>query len=348
MENLDNNNDANAASSTMSLYQKYADFNTAIEKTRQDRALLEERQEALKEELSRVKQATVELHQETATARSEAKQYEIDLPDIDTNIQDLEKEAKLLEERKHDLQEHKRAIRASFRAFQNQFLRDSKRFREQCIALKGQAKVMALPLAHYSAYAVAILERSSSHFDTVDGNLEELRDFHDGKLAPSNLNAEQVVSQMVDTTDPTLKPKLQEYHSTKRQLEGIQKEIDVARTKHQNSLEEKEKVSERRDNLQKQLDRILEDHSSIKQKTQDQRDSTEEAKGVAEAYSNRKWAGGDDATGRPLGLNSRQSKASTHLSSCHLFHYRGAYPKSRRNHWIDSKSGHPSTNKEQW
>ena len=128
--------------------------------------------------------------------------------------------------------------------------------------------------------------------DVIDNNHLQILDFceenvDDGTTprADDDPMESTIETWDIPDDDTTLRDKLEEYKAQRKFLVDLQAELKKARHLLQRTETEKGSALERRDQLQDQLDRILQDNSKMKKQIQDVRHTTEEAKGLAETFS---------------------------------------------------------------
>ena len=286
----------NAAASTMSLYQKYSDLNSGIDKARKERAQVEERMEKLQDEIIHVDQGSHEIQQETKDAQEDSVRH---LTETQGRLADdftaLEAQNSQLKDTLNVLEARKKVMSKTFSEYQTEFLNESRRFRRQCKRLRRHAASVGIPHAFQSAYAVAMFgnhQGCPDAFDVIDNNHLQILDYceknvDDGTTprADDDPMESTIETWDIPDDDTTLRDKLEEYKAQRKFLVDLQAELKKARHLLQRTETEKGSALERRDQLQDQLDRILQDNSKIKKQIQDVRHTTEEAKGLAETFS---------------------------------------------------------------
>ena len=278
----------------MSLYQKYSDLTSGIDKARSERTQLEDRLAKLQDEISQVEQATLDLGQESIDSRDDAVHYLEDTQSrLTDTLSDLENKNAKMANTCDMLEERKMILRRTFHDYQRRFLEESREFRRQCKRLRQQARSAGLPNAFQSAFAVSLGGQDFAApliFDSIDdndSNILELSQVVEDSI--SSRNSDEMESLLETYNDDVeLMEKLQIYKSQKKELSCLQEKVKNVQQLQRQAENESCGASRRRDKLQGQLDRIMLDNSKMDLEIREMQRTTEEAKALAEAFSQRR------------------------------------------------------------
>ncbi|KAL7560247.1 hypothetical protein ACA910_015468 [Epithemia clementina (nom. ined.)] len=281
----------NAAASTMSLYQKYSDLTSGIENARSERGKLEEHMGKLEDEINRLDQVNQEIHHDTQDAHDDAIRHQTETQSsLADALSALKTKNDGMEDTQNALQVRKRALHKFFLDYQNRFLKESRDFRRQCKGLRQQATAAGLPHAFHSAFAIAILDAKQDSclpFDVADNNHSQVLEYCENADAMPQGDEEAMESfvEEFDDDDETLRNTFKSYQEEKVALLSLQKKVDQARRLQQHAANERSGAVARRDKLQGQLDRILQDNAKMANEIREIHRDTEESKTLAETFS---------------------------------------------------------------